>query len=348
MESIASTKCTPCVSVVIIFFNSELYLGEAIESVRAQTFEDWELILVDDGSTDSSSAIARDYAAASNGRIRYIEHAGHANLGMSASRNAGVQAGRGDYIAHLDSDDVWMPRRLEVHVALLNAHPEVAMVYGPKIYWNSWTSDQAARGVDVSGLSADGDYLIDVGLPTNQPIEPPLVLTRYLESGGAIVPGICSLLVRRAVLLSNGGSENCFRALYEDQVFLAKVALENKILVIDEPLDYYRQHFGSACQQAIEARLYDPMIPDAPRKLYLDWLAEYMRAKQVEDARLWAALHEQLWPYHHPLLFRIKKLPLLTFWWVKRVMLMFMSQEMFYRLRNMVLSPTESGYVRRL
>ena len=87
------------VSVVVIFLDAERFLEEAVGSVLAQTFDHWELLLVDDGSTDGSTAIARRYARTHPGRIRYLEHDGHRTLGMSASRNLGLFHGRGHYIA---------------------------------------------------------------------------------------------------------------------------------------------------------------------------------------------------------------------------------------------------------
>ena len=106
------------VSVVIIFFNEERFLAEAVASVYAQTFHDWELLLVDDGSSDRSSDIAKGYAERDPARVRYLEHPGHANRGASASRNVGVHAARGEWVAFLDGDDIWLPERLERSVAL--------------------------------------------------------------------------------------------------------------------------------------------------------------------------------------------------------------------------------------
>ena len=80
----------PRVSVVMIFLDERRFLAEAVASVRHQHFEDWELLLVDDGSTDGSTELARAFAAESPARIRYLEHQGHANRGMSAARNLGV------------------------------------------------------------------------------------------------------------------------------------------------------------------------------------------------------------------------------------------------------------------
>ncbi|UXN72360.1 glycosyltransferase [Devosia sp. A8/3-2] len=85
----------PRVSAIIIVYNGARYLAEAIDSVVAQSFPDWELIIADDGSSDRSLEIARDYAARHPGRIRAIAHADEANHGMSATRNLGIAAARG-------------------------------------------------------------------------------------------------------------------------------------------------------------------------------------------------------------------------------------------------------------
>src|SRR5262245_62219283 len=123
----APTTPGPRVSVVIIFLDAERFLGEAVDSVFAQTYRDWELLLVDDGSTDGSGAIARQYAEANRNRVRYLAHSQHANRGMSASRNLGVQHAVGEYVAFLDSDDVWLPSILGDQVAILDAQADAAM-----------------------------------------------------------------------------------------------------------------------------------------------------------------------------------------------------------------------------
>ena len=87
------TAATPLVSVVMPFLDGIRFLPEAIDSVVTQTYPEWELLLVDDGSTDGSSALARDYARGRPDRIRYLEHAGHANRGKSTSRNLGIARG---------------------------------------------------------------------------------------------------------------------------------------------------------------------------------------------------------------------------------------------------------------
>src|SRR5690349_4304048 len=81
----------PLVSVILIFFNCEAFLQEAIDSVLAQTYRNWELLLIDDGSTDKSTDIAKNAMHLHPCRIRYFDHIGHRNKGMSASRNEGFR-----------------------------------------------------------------------------------------------------------------------------------------------------------------------------------------------------------------------------------------------------------------
>ncbi|MFC5354327.1 glycosyltransferase family 2 protein [Azospirillum himalayense] len=106
----------PLVSVVIPVFNRAHTLHRAIDSVKAQDFDAWELIVVDDGSTDQSDAIPASYGDA---RIRVLRHA--TNRGAAAARNSGVEAARGRFIAFLDSDDEWLPGKLSAQVAAVDA-----------------------------------------------------------------------------------------------------------------------------------------------------------------------------------------------------------------------------------
>src|SRR5215213_10038849 len=92
--SVKTEVRTPRVSVISIFYNAEPFFAEAIDSVLGQDCDDFELILVDDGSTDSSSALALSHASRDSERIRYLEHPNHQNRGMSASRNRGLSEAR--------------------------------------------------------------------------------------------------------------------------------------------------------------------------------------------------------------------------------------------------------------
>lgn len=106
----------PAVSIVIPLFNRAATLARAIDSVRAQDIADWELLVVDDGSTDDGAAVAEAYG---DPRIRVLRHP--ANRGAAAARNTGVRAARGPVIAFLDSDDEWLPGVLTAQLAVLGA-----------------------------------------------------------------------------------------------------------------------------------------------------------------------------------------------------------------------------------
>ena len=161
----------PLVSIIIIFLNAERFIDEAIESVFGQTYKNWELLLVDDGSSDNSTGITLRFAKQRIERVRYLEHAGHQNRGMSASRNLGIRHARGEYIGFLDADDVWLPHKLERQVEILNAHREAGMIYGSPQLWHGWTK----KLEDI-----ERDCLQDIGVPPDTVVSPPRLLTHLL------------------------------------------------------------------------------------------------------------------------------------------------------------------------
>lgn len=131
----------PAVSVIMPAYNVAPYIGEAIESVLAQTFADLELLVVDDGATDGTAAIADGYAAR-DPRVRVVRQA---NAGISAARNHALRLARGAMFAILDSDDAWDPTFLETHMAILAARPDVDIVTGNALFLGSRLDGQPAR-----------------------------------------------------------------------------------------------------------------------------------------------------------------------------------------------------------
>ena len=284
---------TPRVSVVISFLNAERFLQEAIESVFAQTFKSWELLLVDDGSSDSGTCIARRYTEQHPGQVRYLDHQNHRNRGLPASRNLGIRSAIGDYIALLDSDDAWLPCKLEEQVAILDSHPGVAMVHGASQYWYSWAGNSAKQVQD---------HIQTPGIPANRIYERPELLKLHV-SGQACPPCPSDMLFRRESILSLGGFEESFSGslfAYEDQAFIAKIYSNLPVFVSDVCWDRYRRHPDSLC-----ARMTRAGQAQAAREFYLNWLAEYLSSQGLFDGDIREWVRRELWRNRHPALCRL-------------------------------------------
>jgi glycosyltransferase involved in cell wall biosynthesis len=274
----------PRVTCVIIFLNGVAFLAEAIDSVLAQTFGDFELILVDDGSTDGSTELAMGYAARFADRVRYLDHDGHANLGMSASRNAGAAAGTGELIAFLDADDVWVETKLAEQVAVFDAHPEVDLAAGAAREWRSWEGGP--------------DKIIRSGHRWNVPLSPGEATLALYPLGAAPAPAPSNLMVRRRLFEAVGGFEAAYRGpmqLYEDQAFLAKAYLAGGVYFADRLWLNYRVHDQSCMAVNLRAGNYDKV-----RRRFLRWLAAYLHRRKITDTRIWSALWRAEFKYRRP------------------------------------------------
>ncbi|HEU5039784.1 MAG TPA: glycosyltransferase [Gemmatimonadales bacterium] len=279
----------PIVSVVLIFLDGEPFLDEAIRSVRRQTLPQWELLLVDDGSRDGSSETARRHVAEDPARIRYLEHEGHANRGMSASRNLGIVQAAGRYVTFLDADDILTPDALVTLVAQLEREPRAAMAYGPVMYWYSWAGPGARRA----------DFVQRLGVPTGRLIEPPGLLLAFLRRRAAAPSG---MIIRSGVLRRVGGFVESFRGMYEDQAFCAKLCLSHPVVTTAACTYHYRQHPGSSSAAADRSG-----ESDFGRRPFLEWLAGYLDEQGVRGGPVRDALGHELWWARHPRLNRIAR-----------------------------------------
>ena len=124
MQGTESAAAAPLVSVVIPAYQVAQYIAATLDSVLAQTFQDYEIIVVNDGSPDTAEL--ETVLAPYRGRIAYLRQE---NQGVSAARNAGIRAARGKYIAPLDADDLWAPEHLAAQLAVLEADPSLDMIY---------------------------------------------------------------------------------------------------------------------------------------------------------------------------------------------------------------------------
>lgn len=281
-------RTAPLVSVITIFLNADRFLEEAIESVIAQTYDDWELVLVDDGSTDRSTRIAQAYAARFPSRIRYVEHPRHENRGMSASRNLGVEVARGELIGLLDADDVYLPHHLEQHVALLDGRPDVDFVFGNTKFWYSWGD----------APSPESNRIRTLGFRPGTTVKPqeavPLLVRERVRT-----PPTCSVLIRMEAVQRAGGFEDSFRGTYEDQVFFYKLFHTATAYFHEGCVALYRQHADSWCALERSSLAAGRAIGFAPsRRTFLEWLEAFLR--RAGTPRLRRKITRELWPHRYP------------------------------------------------
>lgn len=206
----------PLVSVVIPVYNGERFLRDSLESVFAQTFHDYEVVCVDDGSTDGSYALLKQYGA----RLRVIQQA---NAGQSAARNAGVEAADGRFVAFLDQDDRWYPTKLAQQVAVLNAEPDVVLVH-----------------CNYDRMNGDGKvFVAGVALVER---ESALASPLGRVIGEALVfPS--AMMVRRDRFQRVGGFDSELRG-FEDFDLIARLKQQGRVVSLPESGMAYRLHAG--------------------------------------------------------------------------------------------------------
>jgi glycosyltransferase involved in cell wall biosynthesis len=197
----------PLVSVVLPVFNGEAFLGEAIESVLAQTWSPVELIVVDDGSTDRSGEIARAYP------LSYVHQE---NSGVAAARNRGVEAAQGELLSFIDQDDVWLPEKLERQVAALEKDPGAGI------------------------CSCRFEMFLEPGA------EVPDWADAGLLAGSHRTAQVGTLLVRREVFDAVGPFDTSYFAANDTDWFLRGRDLGVGVVFVEEPLQRYRIHSGNA------------------------------------------------------------------------------------------------------
>jgi glycosyltransferase involved in cell wall biosynthesis len=261
------------VSAIVIFLDEERFLADAVESVLAQTFTDWELLLVDDGSTDGSPDLVRRLVQRDPARLRGLQHPGGANLGMSASRNLGLAHARAPLVGFLDADDVWLPDKLAEQVSVMSREREAGLVYGRTLIWHSW-----------DGRPGAADFFYDLGVAPDRLYHPPRLFDVLLENA-AQTPTTSNALIRTALAADVGGFDPSFRGMFEDQVFFAKALRRAAAWVDGRVWARYRQRPDS-CSAVSSARGAD----ERARLRFLRWLRGHLRGQGALDPGTRAAL----------------------------------------------------------
>jgi len=215
----------PLVSVITAAYNAEPFIREAVESVLAQTLTDFELIVIDDASTDATPEILKSY---SDKRIRVLRN--QRNLKRAAARNVGIAAARGQYVAIHDADDIALPHRLETQVRYLDLHPGVAVL-----------------GSYAIGIGEQGNVLRLWDHPPAEDIDIKWTLLHHN-------PFIHSAVMLRRAVLDHVGNylESSDAELVEDYELLSRMSRVAACANLTIPLLKYRFHENSASSREIE------------------------------------------------------------------------------------------------
>ena len=260
------------VSVIMPAYNVASYVGASIESVLAQTFGDWEILVVDDGSTDGSRAIAQAFASREP-RIRVLTRP---NGGISAARNLALRAARGTFIALLDGDDLWTPEYLETQLGIFAADPTIDIVTGNAWFLGGPQDGQPARPWPDS--------------------RPHPALREILADETAV---FIMTIMRRRVWETIGAFDEALRT-NEDYDFWLRAALAGlKFHRNDRPLGYYRRRDDSLSANDVRMLtgvllVYDkirPALAGRPDELRVveAQVARFERERLAAEAR--AAIH---------------------------------------------------------
>ena len=299
-QSVVRSQSRPLVSIIINCYNGERYLPQALESVRSQSYSNWEIIFWDNASIDGSAALALAFGQP----LRYFKNA--VNVPLGAARNQALAEAQGAYVVFLDCDDILLPLALEAQVNVLEEYP-YALVYGGLIYIDEGGHEIGRKTPDSHRgcLLAEQLYQYDIGLPT--------------------------VMIRRQVLLDNNlGFEPTFRVA-EDYWLFMQLAAAYEICSIPKILAKYRIHQSALTVRSAECwgaeieytlKLILEKFPDQKLKHPAAFRAAYARVAyyrarhHVMCGRRYAAMRELagslLIDFRYSILFILLFLPLRT------------------------------------
>lgn len=205
------------VSIITPVYNGARYIRDTISSVLAQTFTDYEMIIIDDGSTDHTAEMVRECVKQAPDKIRYLHQT---NGGPANARNHGIRESKGEYIAFLDADDLWLPDRLKKSVALLDDHPEIGLTHARSIRIDKDGNRLASPPRHAGKLS--GNIFTD------------LLLRK------AHISCLTVTLRKKCLDLTGAFDESPQCVAVEDRDLWLRIAKKFKVRFIDEELGYYR------------------------------------------------------------------------------------------------------------
>jgi glycosyltransferase involved in cell wall biosynthesis len=257
----------PAVSVLIPILNMKRYLPETVASVYAQTCPDWEMVLIDDGSADGSVELAQEYAGRDAQRVRVLSSDATMAHGASAARNRGLRAARGEWIAFLDADDLWLPDKLERQIDIVRRHPPAVMTFARVLYFHDDPALAPERDQPFGALH-EGMY------------SPPALAREFLLDAD-VYPCPSATLIRADALRAVGGFEERFRKVRTDLAVWVKLGSRFPIYADPSVLVRYRQHAESSVAQLFG----DESLYNTNELLLAEWLAEYIETLPPEQRK---------------------------------------------------------------
>jgi glycosyltransferase involved in cell wall biosynthesis len=294
-QSSHEANVTPKVSIVMAVLNGERYIAEAIQSICDQTYDNFELLVVDDGSTDRTKEIAMSFSSTID--VKYIRH--ETCRGIAPSMNDGIRNASGDMIAFLDHDDTWFPHFLETQVRYMTAHPDVGMAHS-----------------DLQTIDHDGNVL-----------EPSVAVCRNrVEPSGHIFRQVFlhSMICGNTVLIR----KECFTRLglfdenlkWGDYHMWLRIARHYKIDYVNQVLTSYRQHASQSTrsvavkrpdQESVAMKAIDKLLEQYPEvyeelgrelikrrraSLFFDLAYSWYSKREFRNARVCVRRAIRLWP----------------------------------------------------
>lgn len=255
------------VSIILCFYNEEKYLREAIDSVLAQTYTNFELVIVNDGSTDGSESIVKSYG---DDRIVYVTYEG--NKRLAYARNRGLEKATGEYVGFFDGDDILLPDKIEKEVRFLNEHPEILLVSG-----------------GYRMMDAKGNIQQDIVFPkyhTNQEIRGFMLFGNCIACAGAA-------LFRKSVIYKYNLSLDETNKASEDYQFWISMLNCGQFANIDECFFNYRVNHGSKASLVV-SKDENAYRDEIEKVIQSAWLTRGFKLKQDDLEFIHGKLHDRM------------------------------------------------------
>lgn len=260
----------PLVSVVIPAFNAEKYIKETIDSVLKQTCKDFEIIVVDDGSTDKTKKILEQYID----RINYIFQE---NSGPSKARNTGIKIAKGEYIAFLDADDLWPKSKLALQVDFMELHPDIDMVFADMMTFNQ---DGVILKSYLKNIKRENFY--NILLQEQHELKDPFLMllrANFIPTG--------TVMVRRGMLEKYNIKFDENISSVEDLDYWMRVSIFSKIGFIPEILKRKREHEENISKNLLKAKISAIYVRERIQKEFPKLAVKYKKGFDKRFAELY-------------------------------------------------------------